>query len=152
VNGATALEPFSPGIPLSFSQVPTGLGTPNTFASEFGCSVFSSFEAMSPNLAPQHWGIHGGAAPDTCSGGFNSICQGRNVMAQRNYPCDSVILEYFGGGADFNQTGEAVFKKHLWQCMVGQALNIKVNVETRRAGATFGLLVWQFAEVWSTGK
>ncbi len=42
------------------------------YASEFGSSVFSSFESMSPTLAPEHWGIHGGAPPDTCTGGFES--------------------------------------------------------------------------------
>ena len=33
--------------------------------------------------------------------------------------------------------GEAVFKKQLWQCMIGQALELKGDIETRRAANTF---------------
>jgi beta-mannosidase len=53
-------------------------------------------------------------------------------MAQRNYPCDNIIGEYFGV-SDFTVVGEETFKKQLWQCMVGQALLIKSDIETRRA-------------------
>ena len=47
--------------------------------------------------------------------------------------------------------GERSFKKQLWQCMMGQALEIKSNIETRRAGNTFGITVWQYNEIWPTG-
>ena len=53
-----------------------GPGQHNTFASEFGCSVYSSFESMSPTLDPKHWGIHAGM-----KGG-----RGTNPMSERNYP------------------------------------------------------------------
>ena len=56
----------------------------SVFASEFGSSVYSSFESMSPTLAKEHWSVHGGAAPDTCHGGFQSKCEGGNTMSQRN--------------------------------------------------------------------
>ena len=71
-------------------------------------------------------------------------------MAQRNYPCDNIIVQYFGK-SDFDQVGEATFKKQLWQCMVGQALLIKSDIETRRAGNQFGIIVWQYNEIWPTG-
>ena len=76
VNGGSGLAPFDPNIPITVSTAPTGvcerdsaptltpsrvglgLGLPNVYASEFGVSVFSSFESMSPTLDPSHWGIH----------------------------------------------------------------------------------------------
>ena len=52
-------------------------------------------------------------------------------MSDRNYPCDNVIAVYFGSGDDLNATGEAAFKRQLWRCMIGQALWIKSDIETR---------------------
>jgi len=161
VNGASNFQPVSPsmngGNPITLSpHVNTtgglfvGLGQPNIFASEFGSSVFSSFESMSPTIAPEHWSIHGGAPADNCQGGFASKCQGDNVMAQRNYPCDNIIVQYFGH-SDFDVVGEFNFKKQLWQCMVGQALLVKSDIETRRSQNQFGIIVWQFNEIWPTG-
>ena len=49
------------------------------------------------------------------------------------------------------QVGEAVFKKQLWQCMISQALELKGDIETRRAANTFGILIWQYNEIWPTG-
>lgn len=63
-------------------------------------------------------------------------------MSDRNYPCDNIIDVYFGS-SDFDQVGELSFKKQLWQCMVGQALLIKQNIETRRSKNQFGIIVWQ---------
>jgi hypothetical protein len=48
-------------------------------------------------------------------------------------------------------TGEKAFKGQLFQCMVGQALVLKQNIETRRAENQFGCLVWQLNEIWPTG-
>jgi len=53
--------------------------------------------------------------------------------------------------SDFDQVGAKVFQKHLWQCMIGQALNIKQNIEGRRQSNQFGIIVWQFNEIWPTG-
>lgn len=150
VNGGSNLALFPSNIPIQVANDATGPALSNVFASEFGSSVYSSFESMSPTLDPKHWGIHGGAPPDTCHGGFQSKCQGNNTMAQRNYPCDNIIQVYFGA-SDFDKVGEDVFKKQLWQCMVGQALLIKQNIETRRSKNEFGCIVWQFNEIWPTG-
>lgn len=35
--------------------------------------------------------------------------------------------------------------------MIGQALNIKSNIETRRGNNEFGSLIWQLNEIWPTG-
>ena len=74
-------------------------------------------------------------------------------MAERNYPCDSLVLVYFGAqpAGYFNQTGEATFKRQLYQCMLAQALHMKGDIETRRAQNQLGLLVWQLNEIWPTG-
>merc|ERR1712151_385605 len=54
-------------------------------------------------------------------------------MAQRNYPCDNFIYVYFGKeGQNFNVTGEMNFKKRMSQ-------------------NTFGIIVWQYNEIWPTG-
>ena len=44
-------------------------------------------------------------------------------MAERNYPVDNMIDVYFGTQPTsyFNSTGEAVFKKQLYQSMLAQA-------------------------------
>ena len=70
----------------------------------------------------------------------------------RNYPCDNIIDVYFGiEEGELDRVGEGVFKKHLWQCMIAQALVIKSNIETRRSENQFGVIVWQFNEIWPTG-
>jgi hypothetical protein len=42
-------------------------------------------------------------------------------------------------------------KKATWQCMIGQALVMKQDIETRRSVNQMGHLIWQFNEVWATG-
>ena len=49
-----------------------------------------------------------------------------------------------------DEVGEEVLKKQLWQCMISQALELKGDIETRRAGNTFGIIVWQYNEIWPT--
>jgi beta-mannosidase len=151
VNGDATIKLFPALTPITVSptmaSVVLGVAFPNTFASEFGASVFSSFESMAPTLAPAHWGVHGGAPPDACGSGFERVCNGSNTMAQRNYPCDNIITVYFGA-SDFDAVGETAFKKHLWQCMVGQSLLLKGTIETRRAMNQFGHLLWQLNEIW----
>merc|ERR1712167_489167 len=71
-------------------------------------------------------------------------------MSDRNYPCDNIIDVYFGS-SNFDLVGGQVFKKQLWQCMVGQALLIKSDIETRRSTNQFGIIVWQYNEIWPTG-
>jgi len=152
VNGLDDLVDFNPNIPINLTQAPTGVHLPNVFASEFGCSVMSSFESMAPTIHKNHWGLHGGGAADSCTAGFDKVCTGANVMAQRNYPCDNILDVYFGlKHEDINATGEALFKKQLWQCMIGQGLVLKSDIETRRSTNEFGALIWQLGENWPTG-
>ncbi|CAK9039686.1 unnamed protein product [Durusdinium trenchii] len=141
VNGEIKLTPFPANLPIKVDLSPTRLGGRNIFGSEFGAVVMSSFESMAPTLAPEHWGLHGGQPNDECEGyGFPNICKGDNVMAERNYPCDSLINAYFGLYPDryFNMTGEEVFKQHLYQCMLSQALILKSDIETRYGSAETG--------------
>ena len=91
-------------------------------------------------------------APDTCNGGFSKSCKGNNPMAERNYPCDSIINTYFGKDPKtFDEVGELVFKKQLWQCMIGQALWMKSYIESQRSKNEMGHLIWQLNEIWPTG-
>jgi beta-mannosidase len=84
VNGAESLNLFDPMLPLPMNPTAAiGLGHPNTFTSEFGSVGWSSWESVSPTIAPQHWSLHGGAPKANCSGGFQSKCTPNNVMAQR---------------------------------------------------------------------
>ena len=66
---------------------------------------------------------------------------------------DNLIDVYFGNQPDgyFNQTGEAVFKRQLYQCLIAQAIHMKGNIEARRGRNELGMLVWQFNEIWPTG-
>ena len=53
-------------------------------------------------------------------------------MAERNYPADSWITTYFGTKAiDLNATGEDVFRGQLYLSMIGQALQVKSQIEVR---------------------
>ena len=155
VNGPSALSPFSPNVPISVQGnkgKETGIAQSNVFASEFGCVVMSSFESMSPTIDPIHWSLHGGAPPDNCTGGFNKVCIGNNVMAQRNYPCDSVIDAYFDtSGTYYSDVGELPFKRGLYHCMLGQAIEMKSNIETRKSLNEIGHILWQLNEIWPTG-
>jgi len=50
-----------------------------------------------------------------------------------------------------NPVGELAFKKQLYQCLSGQALVMKSDIESRRASNEFGTVVWQLNEIWPTG-
>ncbi len=111
---------------------PTGVGVAvGNFRSEFGCSVWTSFESISPVLDSAHWGLH------------------TPPMFERNWPVDNVIQSYFGW-QPLNNTGPAAFQRQLYQSMLGQALYIKTQVEGLRATNTFGTLIWQLNEIWPT--
>ena len=92
----------------------------------------SSFESMSATLSKENWGLH--SAP----------------FHERNYPCEEWIYSYFKL-IDLSKTGTAALQQQLYFCMFGQALRLKAQVEGWRANNIWGLLLWQFNEVWPTG-
>jgi beta-mannosidase len=112
-------------------------------ASEFGASVMSSFESMSGTISSESWGLHGGFPPDTCENviGAKNKCQGNNTMAERNYPCETHIVAYFGNHTSLDGVGEPAFQMQLYQCMMAQSLWMKGEIEKRRSKNSFGLLV-----------
>jgi len=71
-------------------------------------------------------------------------------MYQRNYPCDNIIQVYWGP-QNLNLTGPNVFKKQLYQCMLGQLLELKGEIEYLRSTNAFGTITWQLGEIWPTG-
>eukprot|EP00456_Euglypha_rotunda_P077630 TRINITY_DN7344_c1_g2_i2.p1 TRINITY_DN7344_c1_g2~~TRINITY_DN7344_c1_g2_i2.p1 ORF type:complete len:294 (+),score=17.77 TRINITY_DN7344_c1_g2_i2:431-1312(+) len=93
----------------------------------------SSFESMSATLDSSDWALH--AVP----------------MVQRNYACDNVIETYFGTQTFTPSGDKATFMKDMYLCMLGQALEMKSNIENRRSTNTFGDLIWQLNEIWPTG-
>ena len=101
-----------------------------------------------------------------CANQYNSSCSG--FIVQRfsaneltNFLCfviclvthsDNLISYYFDlNNTEVDSVGEEVFKKQLYQCMISQALELKGDIETRRAGNTYGIIVWQYNEIWPTG-
>ena len=115
----------------------------NHFVSEFGSDVMSSFESMSGTLSPNEWNIHGSGPPDTCTRivGHDVDCKGTNVLAQRNYACDSHITNYFGVIPFEQEVGANEFQAQLFECMMGQALWMKGHIEVLRSSNSFGALV-----------
>ena len=86
VNGLlTNYTLFTTNIPPRFKQEAVSPDIPNTFVSEFGASVSSSFESMSAMLPREAWSLHGGTKPDKCYQlyGVCNICVGSNPMAER---------------------------------------------------------------------
>jgi hypothetical protein len=139
VNGGGKGGPVNPSInasanPLALMQpgFTTGQTVPGYFVSETGATTMSSFESMSATLSEEHWGLH--------SPPFH----------ERNYPCEAWIYSYFRI-IDLNQTGAEAFQRQLYYCMFGQALRLKAQVEGSRSKNIFGLLLWQYNEVWPTG-
>ena len=138
--------------PPSFkSGADTGTQHPSVFISEFGSVGMSSFESMSATLAPEHWSVHGGTAEeDKCDGEHTSHCTGGNVMGYRNHMTDNQIEAAFGNSTRTNLSavGAAAFQEQLYKSMMGQALDMKREMEEQRAANSFGMLVWQLGEVW----
>jgi len=155
VNGDySSLNPFDPLLPpTEFPSSKIGLGQRNQFTSEFGTVTWSSFESMSGTLTQAHWSLHGGVAPDKCTGSWANDCTGNNPLAQRNYPCDSIYGSYYGVASikELDQTGEPAFKRQLFKCLIGSALVAKGYIEETRSRNCFGTVVWQFNEIWPTG-
>ena len=168
VNGKAPLSVAGTGIPLQVGNGnKVGISGPqyqNVFVSEFGVAGICSFESLSPSLEEKHWGIHGGEAWDNCTHTYDvgNNCTrpdgSTNVMAQRNYPCDDLVVAYWGDHAqDRNATGAEAFQRQLYQCMMAQGISLSQNIQQRRGGGagaqdnSFGLLVWSLNDIWPTG-
>lgn len=82
---------FDANLPVSLSSDSTGIAMQNTFASEFGCVTYSSFESMSATLEPEHWGLHAGMKGTVCKG---KDCPNENPLSERNYPCDNILITW----------------------------------------------------------
>mgnify|MGYP000567541874 CR=1 FL=1 len=73
-------------------------------------------------------------------------------MAQRNHPCDDIVVACFPTEpGHFEKVGKEAFQRQLHHCMLGQALQMKSTIEERRSRNELGHLVWQLNEIWPTG-
>ena len=108
---------------------------------------------MSATISPSHWSAHGNSNPDQCQLdiGCTSTCSGTNIMAERNYPCDTHIQAYFGNTTSLDAVGEIPFREQIFHCMMAQTLWMKGEIEARRSNNSYGLLIWQLNENWPTG-
>ena len=141
--------------PFHFKKAHTGLSYPNQFVSEFGASVFSSFESMSTVLSEGNWGLHGNPSmKSNCSLVYKNAneCQGSGVLTQRNYPCDSHIEAYFGDTHHIDEVGKNNFQLQLYQCLLSQMLWMKGTIEELRSKNSFGTLIWQMNDNWRSGS
>ena len=159
VNGNPAFTPIGNGPmpPQFFGVFDMGPALPGLSVSEFGCPAATSFESLSPTLAPRHWSLHGGEAQDECIGGFFRNCSGAsglpfNPMAQRNYPMDSIIAAYFGMGVlpSLDAVGAAALQRQLYFALLAPALQQKSHIEAFRAYPVWMTAFWQLNGVWPT--
>lgn len=135
VDTSQPLTPHSPGTPPSLEWVATGTTFPGVFASEFGCSLFSSFESTIGSItdSANDWQVHGPS------------------WYWRDWPCDSGIVSYFGPQNFSVASSATTLQRQLYLCMTAQALEMKGNIETRRSSNAWGTVIWQLNEVWPTG-
>ena len=140
-NGKAPLSLFPPNIPPSLhtdTAAPDAFGPQQrgTFASEFGASVFSSFESMAPTLdRATDWSAHA------------------SVMTERNYPADNFVQVYFGAAARaaLRESGALALQRACWFQTVAQMLQQKGDIEARRSANAQGTVTWQLNEIWPTG-
>ena len=113
----------------------TGPGEEGWYRSEFGCVSWSSFESMSAQMSPDQWGMQ------------------TPVGSQRNWSPENIINVFFGpaAAAGMAKSGEAAFKRQLYQSLVGQALFLKTEIEGWRSQNVFGTTIWMYNEMWPTG-
>lgn len=137
VNGDGNIDLFPTNLPpnLLAWNAAYGAAASGTYASEFGCSVFSSFESMAPTLPPSAWSAHS------------------EQMVQRNYPTDNIVQVYFGAAAaaQLNETGTFALQRATYLATLGSAIQQKSDNEVRRSGNAYGTITWQLGEIWPTG-
>jgi len=141
--------------PFQLFEHRIGLSHPNFFVSEFGASVFSTFESMHAALSARNWGVHGDdrQPSSNCSVVYENAneCHGSNILSQRNYPCDNHIEAYFDG-TNLNMIGQESFRLQLFRCMMAQALWMKGTIEKLRSQNSYGTLIWQLNDNWPSGS
>ena len=72
-------------------------------------------------------------------------------MGWRNHMPDNQIKAFFGP-SNLSAVGAAAFQEQLYKSMVGQAMDMKREIEEQRSRNSFGMLVWQLGEVRLSGE
>ena len=104
----------------------TGPAYEGWYKSEFGCTVWPSFESISAQLPKDQWSMSSAAA------------------AKRNWNVANVIGPFFGTNATaaMRDSGEQAFKRQLYQSMISQVLYLKTQIESRRSQNIWGNTFW----------
>eukprot|EP01052_Picozoa_sp_SAG31_P009850 SAG31_NODE_527_length_14452_cov_4.274925_4_plen_1132_part_00 len=113
----------------------TGPAYEGWYKSEFGCTVWPSFESISAQLPKEQWSMSSAAA------------------AKRNWNVANVIGPFFGANATaaMRDSGEQAFKRQLYQSMISQVLYLKTQIESWRSQNIWGNTFWMYNEIWATG-
>jgi hypothetical protein len=142
VDGATI--PNSGKVPIEIngemntptaSPALTGPGAEGWYKSEFGCTVWPSFESIATQLPEKQWSMSSPSA------------------AQRSWNVANVIGPFFGNNATARlaEYGEVAFKRQLYQSMISQVLFLKTEMEAWRSSNIWGSTFWMYNEIWPTG-
>ena len=134
-GGAVPVEPGEGGAVPVAAPARTGPGSEGWYKSEFGCTVWPSFESISVQLPPDQWSMSSPAA------------------SRRNWNVANVIGPFFGPNATSAMAahGEAAFKRQLYQSMISQVLFMKTEIEAWRSQNLWGSTFWMYNEIWPTG-
>ena len=105
-----------------------GFITFQRYKSEFGCTVWPSFESIATQLPEKQWSM---ASPSA---------------AQRSWNVANVIEPFFGANATARlaEYGEVAFKRQLYQSMISQMLFLKTEMEAWRSSNIWGSTFWMY--------
>ena len=97
------------------------------YKSEFGCTVWPSFESISAQLPKDQWSMSSAAA------------------GKRNWNVANVIGPFFGSNATtaaMRGSGEQAFKRQLYMSMISQVMYTKAQIESWRSQNIWGTTFW----------
>ena len=99
--------------------------------SEFGANSWPSFESISPQLPQDQWGLDSSAAK------------------HRNWNVTNIIEGFFGlpAARAMHETGEAVFKRQLYQSLIAQMLYLKTMIQAWRSTNIMISIWWMYNEL-----
>ena len=120
------LKLFPPLMPPPIQPSKTGMQYNGSYVSEFGCVGMQSDHSLNVTLDESQRHLHS------------------TDMIQRNYPCDNLIIVYFGALS-------SRWSYNLYACNVAQMLQMSGQISLFRTQNIWGIQIWQLNEIWPTG-